>query len=296
MPRAADRSGGVGVGRARGSREGGDGAAAQTPGGARGSLDGDPLESLGLDRHSALVYTHLCVHGASNAGTIAAATRLGRGAAYRALDRLVARGYVVTAGKWPLAYSPVDPDEVFARAISENRARLASIVDAAGVLTAWWEQRAASRMPASESFRELEGHATIAAAARRMVQRASQLVRVVDNRHEARGDVAALPAETFHDVIPRGVELRVVSVDPARCETAGAERGRREGDGTAFSWLLVVDDAQALILAAPTFAAGDAPPDLRATWTESRGLIAMAVALHDSFWTRAEAARARRSA
>lgn len=223
---------------------------------------GAPLEVLGLDGRSALVYTHLCLHGATKAGPIATTTRLGRGDVYRALDDLTARGYVLAGQDRPTTYMAVDPDEVFARAIAESRARKAAIVEAAAILSSWWTESASSRRSDREAFRHFDAEADIEAVSTRMVKRATRVILFVEKRPITGSRSDGLHAKTLRVAARSRVELRVV--------------------GTASLWFLVVDEKEALFIDEKSAEGTTERRGLRATWTDSPTLVAMAVALHDS--------------
>jgi sugar-specific transcriptional regulator TrmB len=213
---------------------------------------------------------------------------------YRALDELVGRGYVLAGLKRPAEYMAVDPDEVFARALAESDARRTAIVEATPILAAWWAQAAASRRSEGDAFRQLEGEAGVSALAERIVKGAARVVLILDRRPSVGSLPAPLRAAALRSALPPHAELRVVDGvarhdDPQPGRLAPAS-------GAASSWFLVVDDKQALFLDEATPTAGRAEPKLRATWTDSPTVVAMAVALHASLWAKAAAARERDAA
>lgn len=232
-----------------------------------------PLEIIGLDDRSALVYTHLCLHGATKAGPIAATTRLGRGDVYRALDDLTARGYVLAGQDRPTTYTAVDPDEVFARAIAESRARKTAIEDAAAILSSWWAESAAARRSDREAFRHFDTEADIDAVAARMVKSATRVILVVEKRPITGSRCEELHAETLRKAARSQAELRLAR--------------------TASLWFLVVDEREALFLDEKGAQGATERRGLRATWTDSPTLVAMAVALHDSLSRRRGSIRER---
>ncbi|MEA3201757.1 MAG: Sugar-specific transcriptional regulator TrmB [Thermoplasmata archaeon] len=236
------------------------------------------LEALGLDRRSSAVYAHLCIHGVSKAGPIASATRLGRGGVYRALEELTRRGFVTTRPTRPKTYEAVDPESMFARAIEESQARKATIMAAAPVLAAWWAQAAASRASDHDAFRLVTGEANVDATARRMAQRAERVLRIFDKRTPSEREPGALRADRIRDAGPQAVELDLVDHAASAAREDPTSRGAHDPGAPASSWFLVADDKEALFLED----AGSAHGPMRATWTNSPTLVAMASALHAS--------------
>lgn len=238
-----------------------------------------PLAVLGLDSRGARVYAHLCVHGPTTAGAVAAATRLGRGDVYRSLGELVARRCVVKGPARPARYAAVDPAAVFAREIAQTHRRKAAITEAAQILAQWWAQNAATP-PTSPwgQFRYLVGKAEIEATAWEIASGAKRVLLLMDGQPSADARAAGLGAEALRAAAPASVELRVVPAIAAR------SRG-----GTDPSWFLVADGVEALLLDATSPGAG--PGGLRAAWTDSPALVAMAGELHAILETRIADAR-----
>src|SRR5438552_17646758 len=85
------------------------------------------LAAVGLDPKDATLYVHLCVNGPTKASEAAAAAKLNRTEAYRALDNLIRRGFVTASLERPTLYEATPPEKVFDDALAAHVQRRASI-------------------------------------------------------------------------------------------------------------------------------------------------------------------------
>lgn len=130
------------------------------------------LQAVDLDEKDALLYAHLCVRGPTKASDLAAAARLNRTDAYRALDDLMRRGFVTASLDRPTLYAATPAEKVFDDALAQQTARRAQLEHAReAALAALSELRASAPEPSPRSsYKLLQGRAAIHAAAEAMVR------------------------------------------------------------------------------------------------------------------------------
>lgn len=132
------------------------------------------LAAVGLEPKDATLYVHLCVHGPTKASDAAAAAKLNRTEAYRALDNLIRRGFVTASLDRPTLYEATPPEKVFDDAIAAHHARRASIERARESALETLERLRGARTPGGIKlgYRMLQGRPTIYSTVEGMVRRA----------------------------------------------------------------------------------------------------------------------------
>lgn len=123
------------------------------------------LQEAGLDEDIAAAYALLSLHGAMRAAVLA--DRLGwpRSKSYRVLESMQHDGLVVGSLDRPIAFSCVDPQELFRRLDDRHQARVDELEHARDellpVLQGWHEQQD-SQLRAGGRFRIIKGERVIA--------------------------------------------------------------------------------------------------------------------------------------
>lgn len=123
------------------------------------------LQEAGLDEDVAAAYALLSLHGAMRAAVLA--DRLGwpRSKSYRVLESMQHDGLVVASLDRPIAFSCVDPQELFRRLDDRHQARVEELTSARDellpVLSGWHEQQD-NQLRAGGRFRIIKGERVIA--------------------------------------------------------------------------------------------------------------------------------------
>jgi sugar-specific transcriptional regulator TrmB len=172
----------------------------------------EALDALGLSTYEAKVFIGLQKLGAGSAREVAEVTDVPRSQVYGAADALAEYGLVDVQQGSPTRFRPVDIEEAREQLVD----RLASTADRAfdhiQAVSGQFEESEAR----SESLWTVSGSSTLSARAASLVEDATdRVVYGSEDPADLQGDVA----EALAAAAGRGVEVLVVSVDPAIGDT-----------------------------------------------------------------------------
>lgn len=93
------------------------------------------LKRLGLSEYEARGYVALVALGSGTANLVAEVAQMPRTSAYKVMKSLEAKGFAHSKGGRPMSFSPTDPSDVSARAVSEIRESFERISSVKNVLS-----------------------------------------------------------------------------------------------------------------------------------------------------------------
>lgn len=227
------------------------------------------LERLGISTYEARAYLALLKSGPVTGYQLSRASGVPRSRIYETLEKLAARGMVVTRHERPQLYAAVDYDQVLARRAEEMKEALARArVCCAGI---------SRRGDDEDGVWNITGRANILAKARAMVDSAQKSIAVVG----VAADLVELEA-AMGQAARRDCRVRMVvcgSFQPRFGETFQHSFGEGRCDDLA----LVVDSTEALV--GVTQPAESAP----AAWSRAPGFVHVTeeYVLHEVFIARA---------
>jgi sugar-specific transcriptional regulator TrmB len=254
------------------------------------------LGAIGLEPKDALLYLHLCLQGPTKASEAAAASKLNRTEAYRALDHLIRRGFVTASLDRPTLYEATAPEKVFDDALAHHVARKQSIERARETTLAMLTQlrdKVPDQGPLKASYKILQGRSAIYNAVDGMIRRARHSQRMVSTFFAPTNATDEnAPYRTTVQRADGGLRMQLLvrdvpGMDKALAGIAGSPHVQvRTFEPSHTVRFTVVDDREVIVWLANDPSPSLAARDDVAMWTNAGDFVKNQLTLYDALWSR----------
>lgn len=252
------------------------------------------LQLVGMDASQAAAYVRLAVAGPMHAAELASALGVTRQETYRILHSMMARGFVVSDLDHPASFAATPPDEIFARALASQAARVEQLSRAdESVKQALASMRARPPRIATPTFALVRGRQDILARAKTLIQSAQRELRLLST-HGATMNLADLSGimPLILEKARRGVRVRAILhekalADPRLAAAVDANVELRVLADAPSAGLSIADDATILLsfVSDPSHRVqADADVTL---WSDAGDLVRLQTTLFDALWMQA---------
>lgn len=257
------------------------------------------LENLGLAPDEARVYIHLLVLGPSRAGDLASTVRLSRPRTYRALERLIGRGFASADFARPRRFFPASEDILINGLLRESEANTQEIQRIAPDLKASLGNLKVATPPIPKESRldVLRGRQVVLNQVGQLVDQAKSRIQLVSTHPAWPSFLTSMGRlEALRRRAEEGVQIQLILYPPAvnadvfATELSHPNIGVRELVTDEVLGLLVVDNHEAITILVADPSSRLKTDKTVTLWTDAPNFVANQRLLFERLWDLAKPA------